>query len=47
MDAFVEMAAGERPNPVPADAARAALAVALAAERSRLESRPVPVAEIC
>jgi len=46
MHAFVEMAAGKRPNPVPAVAARRALAVAMAAERSRLEGRPVPVAEI-
>jgi hypothetical protein len=46
MQAFVDMAAGVRPNPVPAAAARRALAVAMAAERSRVESRPVPVVEI-
>jgi myo-inositol 2-dehydrogenase / D-chiro-inositol 1-dehydrogenase len=39
--AFVEVAAGERPSPCTAEDARAALAVADAASRSRAEGRPV------
>ncbi len=44
--AFIEVARGERPNPcTPADALEA-LAVAVAADRSRAEHRPVTVAEV-
>jgi myo-inositol 2-dehydrogenase/D-chiro-inositol 1-dehydrogenase len=46
MEAFADFVAGHRPNPCPAEDARRSLAVAAAAERSRLEQRPVAVAEV-
>jgi myo-inositol 2-dehydrogenase/D-chiro-inositol 1-dehydrogenase len=44
--AFVEVMRGERENPSPPDAAMEALRVAVACEVSRMERRPVRVAEI-
>jgi myo-inositol 2-dehydrogenase/D-chiro-inositol 1-dehydrogenase len=41
--AFTEVVAGTRPSPCTGDDARAALAIAEAATRSRTEGRPVPV----
>jgi myo-inositol 2-dehydrogenase/D-chiro-inositol 1-dehydrogenase len=46
MDAFVDMVSGRRPNPCPPDHARDAFVAAIAAERSRLEGRPVEVREV-
>ncbi|MFI0894928.1 Gfo/Idh/MocA family oxidoreductase [Streptomyces sp. NPDC020983] len=45
LTAFTEVVAGTRPSPCTAQDARAALAVADAAARSRAEGRPVPLAE--
>jgi myo-inositol 2-dehydrogenase / D-chiro-inositol 1-dehydrogenase len=44
--AFVETVRTGSPSPCPLDEARAALAVALAAERSRRERRPVAIEEV-
>ncbi|MGC4947086.1 Gfo/Idh/MocA family protein [Streptomyces sp. DT224] len=43
LTAFTEVVAGSRPSPCTGEDARAALAVAEAATRSRAEGRPVPV----
>jgi myo-inositol 2-dehydrogenase/D-chiro-inositol 1-dehydrogenase len=46
LGAFVETVRTGAPSPCPLSEARAALVVALAAERSRLERRPVPIEEV-
>ncbi len=43
---FVDVAAGRSPNPCTADDALEALRIAIAADRSRAEHRPVEIAEI-
>lgn len=44
--AFVDLLLGERPNPCPPDASRAALAAAIACEISAREGRAVPMSEV-
>ncbi len=44
--AFVDFVLGERPNPCPPEASRAALAAAIACEISAREGRPVAMSEI-
>ncbi len=46
MDAFLAMAQGQADNPCPPEEARRAFRVAVAAERSRAEQRPVRLAEL-
>jgi myo-inositol 2-dehydrogenase/D-chiro-inositol 1-dehydrogenase len=46
LSAFVESVLGGGPSPCPLEEARAALSVAVAADRSRAERRPVPVEEV-
>jgi len=46
LTAFVESVRTGGPSPCPLDDARAALAVALAAEQSRAERRPVPIEQV-
>jgi myo-inositol 2-dehydrogenase/D-chiro-inositol 1-dehydrogenase len=44
--AFIQVMGGERENPSPPTAAMEALRVAVACEVSRIEGRPIKVAEI-
>jgi myo-inositol 2-dehydrogenase/D-chiro-inositol 1-dehydrogenase len=46
LHAFVEVAAGRLPNPCPPEEAREAIRIAMACDRSRVEHRPVRVAEV-
>ncbi len=46
LEAFVGVARGERPNPCPPSEGRAALAVAVACDRSQAEGRPVRLEEV-